>query len=193
MSLVPGLMCCAVCSAPCYRIHDNGGRVQSVYDFPHPPRGESSFVGMMNGEAAYDDFTAVKLHYRRLFVGMDPAYPGFGDGNTLLLELGPGSYYFVAGRSSRFFQLPPDEPIVEFRSPIGNSDVPYPFALSANYVFLLLEDWCRVRAGVTDQQLQGTDIYNLCWQQARDATGPWKKYWNGAALPARPADASASP
>ena len=56
------------------------------------------------------------------------------EGNTILLEDADGSYVHIGNRISRFH---PKEPIAEFRSPVGNSNVPYPFATTANYTYTL--------------------------------------------------------
>ena len=69
----------------------------------------------------------------RVFVDERP----FGD-NTVLFELGDGTCMFVGGCVSHFRPL---APICEYASPLGNNDVPYPYAVDADgRYYLLIED-----------------------------------------------------
>ena len=38
--------------------------------------------------------------------------------------------------------------ITLFRSPVGNNDVPYPFAMDDEYVYLLIEDTCIAKTHI---------------------------------------------
>jgi hypothetical protein len=58
-------------------------------------------------------------------------------GNSILLHI-TGTRYIFIGIYIYEFESP--EPIIEYVSPIGNNDVPYPFAKSANETFLMVED-----------------------------------------------------
>lgn len=53
-------------------------------------------------------------------------------GNTLLLEKGT-TYTFVG---MTIFRFKSSEKITSYQSPMGNSECPYPFALSKNFVYL---------------------------------------------------------
>ena len=60
------------------------------------------------------------------------------DGNSILASLDDGTYIFVG---SKIVIFRPRAPIVEFESPVGNNDVPYPWAMdSAGNYYLLIED-----------------------------------------------------
>ena len=41
---------------------------------------------------------------------------------------------------SKKFNTIDNQPIIDYLSPIGNSAVPYPFALSSTYAYLMIED-----------------------------------------------------
>jgi hypothetical protein len=76
----------------------------------------------------------------------DPERDGEVAGNTLLLRLDPADvpggwdgggvpYAFVGGDSVRLLSFP--EPVTAFYSPLGNSDVPYPVAVTPSWVVAL--------------------------------------------------------
>lgn len=62
-------------------------------------------------------------------------------GNTVLVELAdPGKYIYVG--ASKLYTFKPPETISEFWSPVGNNDVPYPYALSKSFCYLMLDKVC---------------------------------------------------
>lgn len=102
------------------------------------------------------------IPYLRAWVGLDPEEPGaprpkrsgllsklvgaaFGKaswwhgGNSVLLQVGVRKYVFVGDRIIEF-STPPDDAIVELVSPMGNSAVPYPYAIGTTNTYLLIED-----------------------------------------------------
>lgn len=116
-----------------YEIHDNGGvpfvvyvgrDVVAVYTYPPSSNG-------LDADAEVD-----RTHYvvpvarwpgvKRVFVPPRPP------GNTLLVQLSTRRHVFIG---SRLIQFEAPEPIVEYRSPVQNSDTPYPFARSERFVY----------------------------------------------------------
>ncbi len=77
--------------------------------------------------------TIVKpTQYTKLFVGAGPP-----KGNSVLVALGDNKYMFVG---HEVFVFGTKESIVSYASPVGNSDVPYPYAVDANKkIYLMLE------------------------------------------------------
>lgn len=80
--------------------------------------------------------------YADIYVGKNtkkytpnPRYGKFA-GNTILIKIKPLHYIFVGNKIVEFKTI---EPISEYFSTMGNNDVPYPFALSKNYVYLMLD------------------------------------------------------
>jgi len=61
-------------------------------------------------------------------------------GNSLLLKVrrDKNEYVFI-GESVFFFATPADDPIFEYHSPVGNSAVPYPYAIGKKYTYLMIE------------------------------------------------------
>jgi len=84
---------------------------------------------------------------QKIFVGESKFYPmtefsgGYGtrfDGNTILLHIGELNYIWVGERISKFKAR---AEIVEFESPVGNNDVPYPWAKDTNEnIYIILDD-----------------------------------------------------
>ena len=85
----------------------------------------------------------------KVFIGKSPKIAmtkfsgGYGkkyDGNTILLHLKQNDYVLISGIGLQNFKLKNDK-IVKFYSPLGNNDVPYPFALgNKNYYFFVYPD-----------------------------------------------------
>ena len=114
-----------------YKIHDNGGVPFIVYVYAQERR--VSIVGN-GGDPRYD---SLSMQYLEIFPGVDPDEPDYL-GNTVLLQIAPRIYYYIGGRDSFLFKT--DDKIVEYFSPIGNSDVPYPYAVGTRNVYLMIED-----------------------------------------------------
>lgn len=74
-------------------------------------------------------------NYLKIFIGDDLAY-GY-TGNSVLIQKSNTRYMYISG-SIKEFKCP--EQIIEFHAPVGNSDVPYPFAVTENGRFILFED-----------------------------------------------------
>lgn len=85
--------------------------------------------------------------YSEVFIGKSPKNNttkfsgGHGkefNGNTILFKIGKNKYRHVT--NNRIYTFTPKEHINEFYSLIGNNDVPYPFALTNDYAYLLIEN-----------------------------------------------------
>lgn len=60
-------------------------------------------------------------------------------GNSVLLLLAEGSYVFVGGEVYSF-KTEKGETILDYFSDVGNNDVPYPYAVGENNVYLMIEN-----------------------------------------------------
>ena len=82
-------------------------------------------------------------------------YPDFV-GNSVLLDLGGERYAYVGERVYEF-AVAHEAPIERLFSRVGNSDVPYPVALSGADAFFMLDTVTvpRVRFGAFDDWLDG--------------------------------------
>jgi hypothetical protein len=136
----------------CHLTHDNGGRPFKVCF-----NGASFWVLKRGqGSSEYDTMVVKPTRHTRAFVGHSPLTPmtefsgGHGpkfDGNSMLFELGrtqPLRYMFI-GECVRVFST--RSHITRFESPVGNNDVPYPYAVDSSGVVYLLTEGVRLTAG----------------------------------------------
>lgn len=147
-----------------YKIHDNGGRPFLVKVYP-----DSRVEVYENNECDSDDDDC-KCHIaeepffdqtvEKVFVGYDPNDHMDQSflGNSILLDMGDLEYVFI-GQSVFSFQALSE--ITQYVSPVGNSDVPYPYAVDdQNRAYLTIED---VIVQLTDEEVANIpqfDPYN---------------------------------
>lgn len=122
-----------------YQTHWNGGRPLTV-------KIEGSVV-VEDNEEEEDGKVIGTFRPQRVLIGKSPLNRmtefsgGHGDkfdGNSILLDLGNREYVFICEKL-RFFHAEHD--IHTFVSPVGNNDVPYPYAIdSRERYYLLIED-----------------------------------------------------
>jgi hypothetical protein len=130
-----------------YYIHDNGGRPfkvvvrdDAVNVFRQVEDGKrfeyesqacltiSSPIRVLVGKSEENEMT-------RFSGGFGPDF----DGNTVLVETDKCAYTWIGNRGIWSFVT--DNSIVSFHSPVGNSDVPYPYAVDEKKnAYLLLDD-----------------------------------------------------
>lgn len=125
-----------------YGIHDNGGR-------PFLVKVSNNNVEIYQEEMDSDgnwNYTKLIKKYKPLktFIGKSLLNPttefsgGYGkefDGNSILLKIGTDRYVYI-GSIIYEFSTDGDE-IVKYYSPVGNNDVPYPFAYGKKNVYLM--------------------------------------------------------
>lgn len=71
--------------------------------------------------------------YLKLFIGNDPKYPKY-KGNSILIQLTKTKYIFI---SDIIYIFTTKDEIYKYKSPIGNSMTPYPYAIGYNNIYLL--------------------------------------------------------
>jgi hypothetical protein len=120
-----------------YEIHWNGGIPFTVEDCR-----KKKCVRLH-----FQDFS-VLLKYRRIFPRVDLDDPDFL-GNTVLLEIDFRTYLCFQDHHFLLFKTTDD--IEAYFSPVGNSDVPYPFAVGTEKVYLMMEDGCTFRDNSKDR------------------------------------------
>jgi hypothetical protein len=122
-----------------YLIHDNGGRPFKfvankdgieIYTFEDDKNRD------WDVEPEYDVKVLTIKKFIGFWVGLDTSiYTNF-HGNSILVQETKTSYVSVGWMILRFET---SEEILDYVSPVGNSDVPYPVAYSQNYVYFMLE------------------------------------------------------
>jgi hypothetical protein len=137
-----------------YYTHDNGGhpflvyiKNKNIYIYKVPEETEVR-------EIDYGSFTDEQWQYmklvkeyknvKKIFIGktilnkMTKFSGGHGkkyDGNTILVQLSNKKYVYIGENIFSFISY---YPIKKYYSPIGNSDVPYPFAIDNNNRYYLI-------------------------------------------------------
>ena len=118
-----------------YYTHDNGGRPFQVI-----VNSSKKLFRVFEDEHhdilkdLYITQTVKPTRYIKMFVGNDNGEQGRG--NSLLFQITKKKYMFV-GETVSTFNL--NDEIVDYKSPIGNSDVPYPFAIGITNSYLINE------------------------------------------------------
>jgi hypothetical protein len=155
-----------------YAIHDNGGRPFRVdiqgnnvtvwmtkvtyekvngefKDIVHPPKQllefttDTVFVGKKSPGGGYD--------------GLKPKQ---AEGNSILLHVGE-KYVYIGSEIYEFSPMKNDT-IEKYYSDIGNSDVPYPYAVGKTHVYMMLDkvavskDFFDMKKGIYQQYYEAT-------------------------------------
>jgi len=130
-----------------YMVHDNGGRPFRVEIFSNTEL--CIYKQSTNAEKGFPYEPYLKQTCQEIWIGQSPECimtivgGGFGpafDGNTILYRLPADKLLYVhIGRD--LWQFEALAPIVSFVSPVGNNDVPYPYAIdSKGITYLIVEN-----------------------------------------------------
>jgi hypothetical protein len=127
-----------------YYTHDNGGRPYKV-EIHNDKNVLNVFDNIENSKTYKKKVYSTK--YSNIWIGKSPKIEmtiysgGYGkkfDGNSILVEIGNLEYVFIGEKILSFKSI---SPIKKYISPVGNNDVPYPYAIDAEgYIYLIIED-----------------------------------------------------
>ena len=149
-----------------YYTHDNGGRpfkvtinrnIVKVYKQNPPPN--------WNSIPTYEDNPSYTYSPSKIFVGKSPRIRmtefsgGYGrefGGNSFLLHMENDRYIFIG---NSIFQFRSDSPIKKYVSPVGNNDVPYPYAVTNDDQYILLIEDVVIRKIPEDYDGDPYDYY----------------------------------
>lgn len=128
-----------------YDIHDNGsvpfkvqlqGKTAVLYKVDYNEETETQSVGKQ----------LLKQPFQKIWLGGNdqnlPMYEpksAHDKGNSILLDLGKGKLMWI-GWKVYTFEVEKGDEIQNFYSPIGNNDVPYPYAVGNTHTYLMIED-----------------------------------------------------
>jgi len=98
-----------------------------------------------------------------------PSTPWWYGGNSVLLKLQNNKYIFI-GESIFSFSTPSNDKITSFSSPMGNSAVPYPFAVGHKYTYLFLEHIYVPNSTLRDFDTDLQDPYDWFYQHTSNLT-----------------------
>jgi hypothetical protein len=169
-----------ICNMETYVVHSNGGRpFQVILDTDAKTY---AVYAADESESEYTEVVVAMSSYLRAFVGENDAHSAsarcqFMDtdswepGNTVLLRVpdckGRCKYVFVGDAVYEFFS---DTPILSYWSPIGRSDVPYPYAMTETETFMLTERWrlpnAAFEAGLHEDNAapMRCTVVHRCWE-----------------------------
>lgn len=91
------------------------------------------------------DKKVVDTPYKKIFIGDNDlrlkdgeAPKGMYPGNSILICVGPGKYIY-SGHEIYSLETKDGEEIKAYYSPVGNSAVPYPYAVGEKYTYFMLD------------------------------------------------------
>ena len=174
-----------------YETHDNGGRPFLVFvnDTNNnvlvykQENAEHSHSASEDDEPSYSRFpNFIFLNAAKVFVGISPENEmtkfsgGYGpkfDGNSILVNTEHNNYVYIGSEIYSFKSL---SKIVEYVSPVGNNDVPYPYAIDIQGNIYLMLEKVILLDGV--EKLVGEDAYQYYFkrQNMRGFT-PFENYY----------------
>jgi hypothetical protein len=127
--------------AKTYMIHDNYA-VSFIVDVS---AGKAIVYNATYDNAPFQKAGVKKeIAYKKIWIGDnllgDKGYAKKGQykGNSLLLEISGGKYIYV-GHMMMEFSLQPGDTVVQYYSPVGNNDVPYPYIMGKDFVYFMWE------------------------------------------------------
>lgn len=161
-----------------YKIHDNGGRpfrveIQgmkvSVYkNMDSYELVDGKFTTLSNPETFIKEFTADEIFVGKKSPkgGYDGLKPKEAEGNSLLLHV--GSKYVFLGHEIYEWTPVKGDTIELYYSNIGNSDVPYPYAVGKTHVYIMLDkvavekSYFDLKGDIYQQYYSGATYLPMC-------------------------------
>ena len=149
-----------------YEIHDNGGIPFLVDDY-----GDHVVVYKQDynweTDALEPPVELFKKNYKRIFIGDRPPWQRPGTwlpefkGNSILLETAPNTYVYIGSEIHEWKPEKGDQ-IIEYWSEMGNSNVPYPFAVGKTHAYFLIGGKDTVSMPIEFFDLK-KDMYQQLW------------------------------
>ncbi len=132
-----------------YKMLDNGSEPFIANVSPNQVEIYTQIYKDTNGVESYElGKKIVNTPYKKIFIGDNNlsslkkekavAPKGMYPGNSILICTGPGKYIY-SGHEVYSLETNNDEEIKEYYSPVGNSHVPYPYAIGENYTYFMLD------------------------------------------------------
>lgn len=139
-----------------YKTHDNGGRPFVVYVNP-ANKSVDIYTNKNPSEEAPVFFKTMK--YKQIWLGEVPrgyTRESSERGNSILLQIGANQFVHIGSEIYSFSLVAGDQP-VEYYSPVGNSDVPYPYLVGKTHTYFMLDygaipnEWLNLYNDVYEQ------------------------------------------
>jgi hypothetical protein len=157
-----------------YYTHNNGGRPFRVVINKSKNKIDifANYIKYNILDESWSDKKILSYNYQKIWIGISPknemttsggAYGKPYDGNSILLEMTDNSYIFIGDFIFSFKSL---APIIYYNSPVGNNDVPYPYAIDKeNNTYLLTDDFVLIKPNplilklIKENNYDAYDIY----------------------------------
>lgn len=133
------------------------------------------------------DKPVYQSQFQEIFIGNHEEKgnkPKWGLGNSILINKTGEKYVFIG---EMIYIFTAKDRIIKYHSPIGNSDVPYPFAIGNQYVYFMLENKMVDKSAFDDKELKdpyaklyGHDLHRGDSEQeknARKLRNAWEKIY----------------
>lgn len=161
-------------------IHDNGGRPYCVCESEKDGRKTIDvYEAYQCDEKVYDEFKYVLImtcYYENIFYGKDPVYDREkseyvctyneeNTGNTVLIHLKDNEYIYIC-RDIKYFKS--ISLIKRYVSPVGNNDVPYPYAIDIDNNYYMLENDSIITEYNTENQEMRSEKQQKFYQWKKD-------------------------
>lgn len=127
-------------SSTSYFTHDNGARPFRVFvnnnkkQFevfcPHKEVYKNYIQGLEN---RWTEYAVKPTKFQKIWIGKDSNVRG-AIGNSILVQLSKDKYMYICDQIYTFNMK---EDIISYKSPIGNSDVAYPYIIGKNNVYFM--------------------------------------------------------
>ena len=130
-----------------YLIHDNGGRPFKVYVCK-----QFVIIYAMTNNQYYDKCVKLYNKPKKVFIGSDK---GKFKGNSILIQINNYRYVYIG---SNIYTFSTDDIITKYYSFVGNSDVPYPVAMSKDNAYFML-DYKYINKKYFPQNIDWNDSY----------------------------------
>lgn len=125
-----------------YYTHDNGSRpfkvrvVKKMVNIYKDTKIYNNPDADINAKLEYDTLVLSLVDYKKIFIGNDPKHRSF-KGNSIVIEIIPNNYLYIG---SEIYTFKTKDEIIDYKSPIGNNDVPYPYAIGTKNTYLMIEN-----------------------------------------------------
>mmetsp|Transcript_31006 Transcript_31006/g.81176 ORF Transcript_31006/g.81176 Transcript_31006/m.81176 type:complete len:192 (+) Transcript_31006:227-802(+) len=155
------------------QVHDNGGRPFRVTISDSRPGHRCAVTAHKcdGGDKVWACAQAAAV-----FVGQHPAEDpipgvpeGWARGNSVLVAVTPLRYCFIGWN---IYEFTTTEPILEYHSMVGNSDVPYPVAASNDRIYFMLDAAKHVDRSLLSPDVPLWDAYQDFYDRLEDVAAP---------------------
>lgn len=150
-----------------YLIHDNGGRPFKVYVCK-----QCVMIYSMTNNQYYDKCVKIYNKPKKVFIGSDK---GKFKGNSILIQINNYRYAFIGWC---IYEFSTNDIIIKYYSFVGNSDVPYPVAISKDNAYFML-DYKYINKKYFSQNIDWnysyTDFYDFKRNEVKKISHKFKK------------------